>query len=139
MDLLSLANGIETHLQKECKQVEVLTEYNSDSCSWQFVLDDELTGYVSCEKGAEYLDLPTVTIAVCLGDLADANKEDLLHLFEVNGFFYRTHFTVQKIEESWMLFIGYKVMAESYRPEEFQECIDHILSQYSYYMGDKKD
>ena len=74
-----------------------------------------------------------------MGDVSEADNDYLFHLLQVNGYFYRTHFAVQKIGESWMLFIGYKVMAESYRPEEFREWIDHILSQFSYYMGENED
>ncbi len=139
MDLLELGQGIGAHLEKECKKVDVVEEPNSEGGAWRFAYEGDLIGFMSCENNADDLDIPTVSTAVCLGDVTKADKKFLFLLLEVNGSFWRAHFTIQEMDKTRLLFIERRELAESYDPDSFGTCINELLEQYDLFMQEPED
>jgi hypothetical protein len=139
MDLLDLADEIEAVLDDECDKYAELREPDSEGGAWRFVLQGDMIGFVSCEANKEDFDIPTVSIAVCMGDVTQAEKKFLFKLLEINGSFVGAHFTVQEMDNSRLLFIEHRQWAETYNPDDFRDHINRLLEQYDMFMQDPED
>lgn len=124
-------------LKQTCVSVEPIGEVDENGASWLCEMDNDICCIVSCEDNAEDFDIPTVSIAISIGDISKLTKNDLFELLSMNDSFWRATLTTKRIGKSWMLFLQYKVMAESFKMEEaeFLGCIDHLVSQQQMFMG----
>jgi hypothetical protein len=136
MDIIKLGRDMDKLLNQTCIKVEQLGEPDKDGAAWFYELDNDICGFTSCESNAEDISIPTISIAISLGDASTLTQEELLQLLEKNGDFWRATITAAEIDGSRMLFIQYKVMAESFKmePEEFIGCIDHLLEQQAMFL-----
>jgi hypothetical protein len=123
-------------LEKVCMAIEPLGEPDADGAAWFCKMENDLSCLVECNSNAEDIDIPTITIALSLGCVSDYEKEDFLDLLSRNGDFWRATLNAHMLGESWILFLQYKVMADSFKmePAEFVGCIEHLLTQYEMFM-----
>ncbi len=129
IEIFKYAEELEDGMKKSCSKVKLLGKPDGDGAAWYYEMGDDLCGFVSLDRNSNSIQIATVLITISLGEISNWGKEDLLNILDKNGELFRAAFTVVEIEGSWILFLQYKVIAESFKPEEFEKCIDYLQLQ----------
>lgn len=137
MDLMSYANDFAAVLLEECESVEMLGEAEPSGTSWFFQLRGGMSGFASCEDNADDLGVPTVSIALSLGDITEVPREGLLALLARNGDMLGASLTASDLgDDTTILLIQHRIPVESFEPAEFGAMVEHLLSQITLFLGD---
>jgi hypothetical protein len=131
MNFKNLTEKIPQVLERVCDEYSVTGEPGPRGGSWTFVLDGSITGFIGCEDNKEDIDIPTVTIALAVAEMATYQPEDLVRLLETNGHFFEVGFTAIKLDgdEDHTLFLQRRIPAELYEARDFREHVDFMLKQ----------
>ncbi len=129
IDIVKYAQELEKGINNSCSKVKLLGKPDGDGAAWYYEMGDDLCGFVSLDSNFNSIQIATVLITISLGEISNWGKEDLLNILDKNGELFRAAFTAVEIDGSWILFLQYKVMAESFKPEEFEKCIDYLQLQ----------
>ena len=94
------AVNIEEVMAKECSSYEcVVCDENDIGILWSFVLEDSISGFISVEDNEEGLGINTVAIGIHLKDISDFERDDLIHILELNTELINASFSVVHILE----------------------------------------
>ena len=91
---------IEEVMAKECSSYEcVLCDEHDIGILWSFLLEDSISGFIGVEDNEEGLGIHTVTTGIHLKDISELDRNELLHLLELNSELINACFTVVHIQE----------------------------------------
>ncbi|MFP4070503.1 MAG: hypothetical protein ACLFTB_00495 [Desulfovibrionales bacterium] len=129
MDLTTLAQAIDKMLQESANEAELLSEITSDGAVWGFEMEEDVSGFISCETNAGTGDVATVSISLSLGSTQGLDRDDLLELLLINGEMLDAHITVTPpFEDSpeQFLLMQRKLPAERFDPREFNDNLELV-------------
>jgi hypothetical protein len=127
--LMALSRNMEDVLYCICAKVDRIDKPENKGAAWQFELQEDLNGIVSVDSNIESINVPTVTIALDLGDMSDMTKQEILNLLKKNDDFFQATLVAVEDNSKWNLFLKHQVTAESFVAEEFPRYIDNLISQ----------
>lgn len=91
---------IEEVMAKECTSYEcVICDEHDIGVLWSFVLEDSISGFIGVEDNEDGLGINTVTTGIHLKEISDYERDDLLHILELNSELINACFTVAHIQE----------------------------------------
>ena len=137
MDLRELAKRIDAMLRKAGADFEQLSEMEDHGCIWGYELDEDTSGFISCEDNASGIDIPTVSITVSLGRIDELRRGDLLDLLEVNGDLLGAGLTVtlpMGEDRGRVLLLQTKMRADAFDPQKFDDYIDVLMDLMELYF-----
>jgi len=91
---------IEEVMAKECSSYEcVLCDEHEIGVLWSFLLEDSISGFIGVEDNEEGLGIHTVTTGIHLKDISELDRNELMHILELNSELINACFTVVHIQE----------------------------------------
>lgn len=91
---------IEEVMAKECSSYEcVLCDEHEIGVLWSFLLEDSISGFIGVEDNEEGLGIHTVTTGIHLKDISEMDRNELMHILELNSELINACFTVVHIQE----------------------------------------
>lgn len=91
---------IEEIMAKECSSYEcVLCDEHDIGILWSFLLEDSISGFIGIEDNEEGLGIQTVTTGIHLKDISEMDRNELMHILELNSELINACFTVVHIQE----------------------------------------
>ena len=91
---------IEEVMAKECSSYEcVLCDEHEIGVLWSFLLEDSISGFIGVEDNEESLGIHTVTTGIHLKDISEMDRNELMHILELNSELINACFTVVHIQE----------------------------------------
>lgn len=91
---------IEEIMAKECSSYEcVLCDEHEIGVLWSFLLEDSISGFIGVEDNEEGLGIHTVTTGIHLKDISEMDRNELMHILELNSELINACFTVVHIQE----------------------------------------
>ena len=91
---------IEEVMAKECSSYEcVLCDEHDIGILWSFLLEDSISGFIGVEDNEDGLGIHTVTTGIHLKDISELDRNELMHLLELNSELINACFTVVHIQE----------------------------------------
>ena len=91
---------IEEIMAKECSSYEcVLCDDHDIGILWSFLLEDSISGFIGVEDNEEGLGIHTVTTGIHLKDISEMDRNELMHILELNSELINACFTVVHIQE----------------------------------------
>jgi hypothetical protein len=140
MDLVTLAREIEEGLKKDAQVFELLSDIGPDGAVYGFEMDEEVSGFVSCESNQDGVGTPTVSISVTLGGVQELSQRDLLDLLLINGDLLDATITVTPEfadSEEQFLLLQRKLRAETYDPRSFPQQVESLLSLVDLFFAEE--
>lgn len=132
MNLFELGSAIDQELKNVVDSYELLGDkFDENEGSWFFAFENpNLIGFISYEQNKEDLNVPTVSIAVSLGEATELTQDDLVSLLDINGELINASLSIQDLDEnSRGLFINRRVPAELFEPKGFLAHIEDLTVQ----------
>jgi hypothetical protein len=129
MDLVTLAREIEDELKNSAQESERLTDIGPDGAVFGFEMDEEISGFVSCESNQDGVGTPTVSISLSLGSVQELTQRDLLDLLLINGDLLDATITVTPEfadSEEQFLLLQRKLRAEGFDPGSFKGHLEDL-------------
>jgi hypothetical protein len=138
MDLIALARSIQVELEGLTSSLEPLGEPDAGGAAWYFRLNDpDLSVFLSIEDNHEDLNLPTVSMAIPLGDVTGATREQLAEWLMVSGDLVDASLTLVSLEEGHeSLMISRKTPAEGFDPATIPDHVSQLARQVSLLLGE---
>ena len=91
---------IEEVMAKECSSYEcVLCDEHEIGVLWSFLLEDSISGFIGVEDNEDSLGIQTVTTGIHLKDISEMDRNELMHILELNSELINACFTVVHIQE----------------------------------------
>ena len=91
---------IEEVMAKECSSYEcVLCDEHEIGVLWSFLLEDSISGFIGVEDNEDGLGIQTVTTGIHLKDISEMDRNELMHILELNSELINACFTVVHIQE----------------------------------------
>ena len=91
---------IEEVMANACSSYEcVLCDEHEIGILWSFLLEDSISGFIGIEDNEDGLGIQTVTTGIHLKDISELDRNELLHLLELNSELINACFTVVHIQE----------------------------------------
>ena len=134
MNLFELGSAIEQELKSTVDSYELLGEkFDEQEGSWFFAFEDpNLIGFISYEENKEDLNVPTVSLAISLGEASELTLEDLQNLLDISGELINASFSIQNLdEENKGLFINRRIPVQLFNPKELNAHIEDLTVQAS--------
>jgi hypothetical protein len=119
MNLIQFAGDIEKILQQSCQSYERMGDPDQDGAAWFYNMEDDICGFISCESNSEDMRIPTVSIALSLGDVSTASHEEILALLGKNKELFTGSLNVTAFGESSILSLQTRIAADAYNPHDF--------------------
>jgi hypothetical protein len=140
MDLVTLAQEIEERLNQDAKVSERLTDIGPDGAVFGFEMDEEISGFISCESNQDGVGIPTVSISLTLGSVQELSQRDFLDLLLINGDLVDATITVTpEFEDSGdqFLLLQRKLRAEGYDTGSFTQHVESLLELANLFFAEE--
>lgn len=137
MDMLKLAQKLETVLRKTVGEWEPVSPPSEDGAVWGFELDDDANGFLSLDSNEGTFDVPTITVALSLGVLEDVSIDDLKELLAINGDLLGASLTLTPPlgdGQEEFLMLQTKFPAAEFSEKIFKDSLDMLVAQLSIFF-----
>lgn len=137
MDLIKIANEMETVLKAAATESELVSPASEDGAIWGFELGEDASGFLSLESNEGTLNVPTVTVSLSLGSIEEVSKEDLMDLLIINGDLLGASLTITPPlgeEQEEFLMLQTKFVASDFSEDMFNKSVTSLMTQMSIFF-----
>jgi len=133
------AGQIEDVLPRIVSEWELLGDLTEDGGVWGFDLEeDNVSGFVVLESNAGTYDVPTVSVALSLGPVSEASRDDLLDMLSVSAQLLDACMTITppvgEDGEEYFL-IQTKFLAKDFSEARMVSAIKSLVAQLDMFFG----
>jgi hypothetical protein len=142
MDMTSLCPKIEQSLADIGTEFERLDEPSPDGGAWAYEINEDFSGFVTCENNTDDLNIPTISISLSLGPVTDLTRDDLLDLMDINGDLLGASLTVTPPlaeEGDRFLLLQRRIPAEKFDPTQVKDTITHLIHLTEIFFTEDED
>lgn len=130
MDMNHLCLKIEAALAETGTEFERLDEPSSEGGAWGYEINEDFSGFITCENNTDDLSIPTISVSLSLGPVTELNREDLLDLLDINGDLLGAGLTITPPlaeEGDRFLLLQRRIPADKFEPNQIKDTITHLV------------